>query len=220
MSIVITYETLFDLLRKEKSRDELQSLPERFYADVAAFLERKHAEAAGSGAAGQRASIEYENIKKIMRELYERRERKLLLLALNKARTEGALIDQSVLMPQEKALFETLVAELTKSKTDTLAMLGSAAPAIQTAVEQPTPAAPKTTPPPDPATATDAEGDDEKKVEKGAVADGTKVKFLSDVPKFYGPGKQLFGPYKAGDEAALPDKIAQILIRKKRAESL
>ncbi|MBR9702583.1 hypothetical protein GOV10_00975, partial [Candidatus Woesearchaeota archaeon] len=82
MAFVISYETLFELLRKEQSREDLQVLPEEFYADVLAFMHEKHAAEASDGSAGHRAEIEFRNIKKVLKELYERRERKILLLAL------------------------------------------------------------------------------------------------------------------------------------------
>ena len=39
--INITYETLFDLLRREKGREELQDLGETFSQDVVSYLEEK-----------------------------------------------------------------------------------------------------------------------------------------------------------------------------------
>ena len=39
--ITITYETLFDLLRREKSRDELQSLSPTFFIDFIDYLKDK-----------------------------------------------------------------------------------------------------------------------------------------------------------------------------------
>ena len=41
VEVNITYETLFDLLRRERSRNELQELEETFYEDVKKYLEEK-----------------------------------------------------------------------------------------------------------------------------------------------------------------------------------
>ena len=46
-----------------------------------------------------------------------------------------------------------------------------------------------------------------------------KVKFLSAVPKFLGKNKDVFGPFKEGDEAELPSKIVSILVKKGKVES-
>jgi DNA replication initiation complex subunit (GINS family) len=39
--VKITYETLFDLLRREKNRNELQQLDPSFYLDVVSYLKEK-----------------------------------------------------------------------------------------------------------------------------------------------------------------------------------
>ena len=40
--VVITYETLFDILRREKSRDELQELPISFFYDLMNYMNEKN----------------------------------------------------------------------------------------------------------------------------------------------------------------------------------
>ena len=39
--VVITYETLFEILRREKTREELQKLPDNFHNDVGKYLSDK-----------------------------------------------------------------------------------------------------------------------------------------------------------------------------------
>jgi len=39
--IVVTHETLFELFRREKSRDELQKLSATFFSDVASYIKSK-----------------------------------------------------------------------------------------------------------------------------------------------------------------------------------
>ena len=40
--VIITYETLYELLRREKSRKELQKLDPNFYQRVTNYLEEKN----------------------------------------------------------------------------------------------------------------------------------------------------------------------------------
>ncbi|HEX2556837.1 MAG TPA: hypothetical protein VHK86_00815, partial [Nitrososphaera sp.] len=47
-----------------------------------------------------------------------------------------------------------------------------------------------------------------------------QVRFIAPVPKFVGKDLRVFGPYEQGEQAELPDDIAQILIRKGRAQEL
>lgn len=215
VGMVITYETLFDILRKEKSREDLQVLPATFYEEVRAFLVQP------ARGAGELAAIEYQNTKKILRELYDRRERKLLLLALNKARTDSAIIDPSLLLPEELPLFATLVAALKRHKDDLLVpLLGRQ----QERVHAPVHPAPfsRPVPHPSPAVVNTAADDSLGARETMPVerADGARVKFLVAVPKFLGKDATVFGPFKAGDEAELPRQIADILLKKNRIEIL
>ena len=39
--VVVTFETLYDALRREKSRDDLQNLPKSFFTDVLVYLREK-----------------------------------------------------------------------------------------------------------------------------------------------------------------------------------
>lgn len=215
MSFAITYETLFDLLRKETSREDLQELPETFYGEVLDFMRKKQEDAAASGIAGQRATIEFENIKKIMKELYDRRERKILLLALNKARTESAIIDPSILLPQERTLFDKLVTSLRNNKKEVLDAL-FALEAVPKGIARPLSA--RDTP------SAQAEESQlpEKETPKAGSTDKSmlKVKFLNSLPKFLGPDKTVFGPYEKGAEAQLPAGIATVLIKKGRVEKM
>ena len=110
----ISYETLFEMLRIEKNRDDLQQLPSVFFDDVLAYLREKQQildesrvkEDLFSATERDKVSAEMANIKKILRELYERREKKIITMALNKSRTKSNIIDTSKLMKEEILLFQ------------------------------------------------------------------------------------------------------------------
>ncbi|MCX8147114.1 MAG: hypothetical protein N3D84_01455 [Candidatus Woesearchaeota archaeon] len=112
--VAITFDTLFEILRREKNRDELQQLNGSFFEDVIKYLEGKHNiiknQQSGLFATDEREKtlIQIQNIKKIIRELYDRREKKIINMAINKARTESSLVDTSALMKEERQLFESL----------------------------------------------------------------------------------------------------------------
>ena len=92
----ITYETLFEILRREKDKEELQKLSDSFFSDVIAYLEDKNKALKDvtlqSFADKKKFDEELENIKKILKDLYERREKKIVNLALNISRTKSNLI--------------------------------------------------------------------------------------------------------------------------------
>jgi len=102
MDINITFETLFDILRRERGKEELQELGETFIADLQNYLAAK---------AELGDSKQMENVTKIIRELYEKRERKVLMLALNKARAGSDLAPMDRFLPSEKKLYEAVAKE-------------------------------------------------------------------------------------------------------------
>ncbi|RJQ16862.1 hypothetical protein C4573_02240 [Candidatus Woesearchaeota archaeon] len=206
--IVITYEVLFDLLRREKNREELQELVPDFYEQVLAYLEEKQkmvthdSEVFGN----EKAKIQIANIKKIVKELYERRERKIINLALYKSRVKSNLIDTRALLHQEKDFFNDLTLLLNQTREtmlDTVLLMKKieahtphSTAEEATAREQPT--------------SSDEEKQDETKL----------IRFTHAVPKFLGTAMEIYGPFEEEDIANLPSKIAQVLIEKGRAEEI
>src|SRR4030042_5561573 len=122
VDIRINYETLFDLLRREKNREELQSLDKDFYEQVLAYLKEKKEALAKKGdelfasAEREKLKIQFQNIRRIIKELYERREKKIINMAMSKARTGSDVIDTSALLPSEKDFFDDQVSLFLKYK--------------------------------------------------------------------------------------------------------
>ena len=79
--MVITYETIFELLRREKDREALQKLEKTFFQDILGYLKEKkgimvNQESTLAGTEEKRKSEkQFENIKKLVREFYDRREK-------------------------------------------------------------------------------------------------------------------------------------------------
>ncbi|MBN1275377.1 hypothetical protein JXA12_03725 [Candidatus Woesearchaeota archaeon] len=232
--IKITYETLFDLLRRERNREELQKLDPSFYADVLAYLAEKQALLERHGpqrvydvsADAEKARIQFHNIKRILRELYDRREKKLVLLALSKVRTGAHVTDAQSLLPEERSLLDELTVLFSKHRVEVLEhVLRRAAPAEELPLATEEQASGQETPLRHPSSeespvprARSAAHDDSP--EEAALAGGGKVRFVKAVPRFAGGEGDVFGPFSPGDEASLPEKIAEVLVRKGRAEQL
>lgn len=113
--IVFTYETLFELMRREKSREDLQKIDSTFYNDVAAYLNDKAKSVAHPAdnifAEEDNVMLQKQtlNIKMLLRDLYECREKKIMHIALIKSRTQSSIIDTSALLEEEKQLFNDLL---------------------------------------------------------------------------------------------------------------
>ena len=209
--ININYETLFELLRIEKNRDDLQELPLNFFEDVLAYMrekqqildEGKQKEDLFSATEREKVITEMANIRKILRELYERREKKIISMALNKSRTRSNIIDTSKLLGEESKLFSMVVSLLDTFREGILLnVLDFRQPFVEEKKEM-------------------QETGQKNEPEKPAQPAGTKlVRFLHPVPKFIGKELESYGPFEEEDMATLPSDIADLLIGKGRAEEM
>jgi DNA replication initiation complex subunit (GINS family) len=227
----ISYETLFEILRIEKDKEELQKLNDTFFVDVIAYLRSKDISLISAAPETKRKlDDELENIKKILKDLYERREKKIVSLALDVSRTKSNLIDKSGLLNEEKELFDALISLLDNGRDNILKKiiesgdLGFKAPetAEEKEAEETKPEEPAQEPEvkaeeDEPETAAPEIPSTENKEEENATK---MIRFVSAVPKFVGKELEEYGPFEGEDVANLPAKIAKVLIEKGRAEEI
>ncbi len=198
----ITYEKLFDISRKEKGSEELQKLDKTFFKDLIGYINDKssiiHSKSDNtvfSKSEKEITSKQMENIKKLVNDLYMRREQKIMNLALMKSRTNSGLIDTSAMLDEEKRFFENLVKVLKDYKQSVVfKVLGGYEPIM-------------------PAQAR-LEHEDKSPAKK------VKIELTDDVPKFIGEEMEPYGPFSQGSTADLPEQIANILINKGRARKI
>jgi DNA replication initiation complex subunit (GINS family) len=126
--VVITYETLFELLRIEKNREELQKLSPTFFDEVLSYLgEKKKAfeskesqETIFASSEKEKTRLELENIRKILKDFYDRRERKIINMAMNKAKSGVFLVNTTSMLPSEKILFDAVSGMLSEFRKNIL----------------------------------------------------------------------------------------------------
>ena len=124
MTNLITYETLFEILQKEKARKELQKLEENFNSNFIRYLDEKASILNSQKSKDsifsnevQKTEKQVENIRKIIKDLYERRERKIVEAALFSSRNPKKVQQlESAMLPEEKDLFENLTKNLSNSR--------------------------------------------------------------------------------------------------------
>ncbi len=219
--INITYETLFDLLRREKSRAELQKLSETFFEDVNSYIKEKHAILEdqqikiGMSAIAEKEKTEKQikNIKSMLKGLFERRQQKIVEMAIIKSRTSSDTTDYSALLKEEREMFDELVELLNRFKKNLLVKLVTNQEFIEPKPEK---KEPELTKPKKLETA--EETGSEIKAEE---LEKTKlIRFIYSVPRFVGRHLEVYGPFEEDDTANLPEEIADILIKKGRAEEI
>jgi len=115
-NVNLTYEALFELVMREKNRAELQVLHPAFYADFVLYLKKKKEmlhesiplETLYQDTHVERLSKQVRNIKSLIRELYERREKKIIIMAMNQVRIDEEVIDKILFLPEELNFFNGL----------------------------------------------------------------------------------------------------------------
>jgi len=197
--VIITYDTLYEILRREKFRNELQLLDVEFFDNVLSYLNEKSVILDSQKNRDSIFSSEYkktertiQNTKKLLKELYEKREGKIVNLALLSSRTSLLDEDLSAMLPEERELYDELLITLNIfRKGIVLKLLSDEKPDIN-----------------------------QQKSIKSETIENKKslVRFLHAVPKFVGVDMNVYGPYDNHDIANLPSNIAEVLISKERAE--
>ena len=113
--VVITYETLYELLRREKFRQEIQKLDKDFFNDIIKYIKDKRDILESQKTKNNtfvskeidRTTNQLESIYRILKELYEKREGKIINMALLNSRSK-TVFDASLLLPEEIKFYENM----------------------------------------------------------------------------------------------------------------
>ncbi len=184
---LITYETIRAAHRAEKE-EILQSLPKNFFEAVRNWLEHKQSQRDTS------SLLEIENAKKLLEDIVNRRERKIMLAALRTIRGE---LPPANLTDKEREFFDRIVNELTEYRDKIKEETFGPTRTVEEKIEEV-----------------------RKTVEEIKINSMIMVKILSDIPKFVGTDMQAYGPLKSGEVVNLPKEIANLLVTRKVAENL
>ncbi len=241
----ISYETLFELLRREKTRDELQKLEDSFFDDLLEYLkekeeklevQRKKTDLFSIGEK-EKAEKQISNIRKILNDLYERRERKIVNMAMDCSRTNGGIVDTSAMIAIEKKFFQKNVNLFDSFRKGVLLnILELKEPDISgiTNTENDTEDSSEREETEDFRDAgeyKEKEGKEQeeekhkseehkKPQEKEPEPDKDKknLVFKEDIESFLGDDLEEYGPFEKGQTAELPTGVADILINNGKAE--
>ena len=201
---IITYETLYEILRREKLRPEIQELDESFYNKLTNYLKekkdilesQKNKESIFTSLEIQKTSKQIENIIKIITEIYEKRESKIIQLALLHSKNNSSFKERALMLKEERHFFDSILDTLMQYRSGILEnILKLELPEI-------------TNKPKD------------LKIDIEAKKKSKKVIFVEVVPEFVGLDLNNYGPYEKEDIGELPEEVADLLIRRKVAKIL
>jgi len=200
---LITYERLYEILRQEKYQEALQSLDKDFFQQVISYLHEKESilknqqEQNSIFAKGEveKTKKQVENVYKIIRDIYDKREGKIIQLALLSARDIKNILGSSSLLEEEEEFFKRCSSLFTQFRGDILSsLLEGKKPHLRHDTDL----------------LQEAKYNEKKQM----------VRFLEAVPQFLDTEMNKHGPFEEEEIAHLPLKISELLIKKQKAEAL
>jgi len=206
--INITYETLFEIMKREKDTADLQKLGPNFFGDVVSYLNEKKKllekdESLFSYEEKKKVERQIDNAKRIIKDIYERRVKKIINIGLVKSRTKSNVIDSSNFLESEKKFFNEIVKVLDGFRSDVINnVLEGAIPTVSRL------------------SINESSENNETKEEDSSESKTKLVRFLNAVPKFVGKELEEYGPFEEEDIANLPSEIADLLIGKEKVEEI
>lgn len=114
---MITYQEIYDILRREKYSEALQKFPEHFLKEVSSYIEEKKQmlDKQGSNLFSDTIRMtrkQLDNALAIIKEIFALRNKKVLNLAFTAAQTGVSKRDTENLLEEEKKLFELTTQQL------------------------------------------------------------------------------------------------------------
>jgi DNA replication initiation complex subunit (GINS family) len=194
----ITYEFLFEIMRSEKNSSELQKLPDNFYELVVEYIKEKQDllkkdDDLFSANEKKQVLTLLENLEKILTEIYNRREKKIIDLAIVKSKTKSGLIDTTNMLKYEVLFFEKVLITFDNFRNNLLTSALSARPIDMEFMS-----------------------DNAKTNQKSIIT----VRFLEDISKFVDEDMKYHGPFEKETIATLPLSVARILEEQNKLEIL
>jgi DNA replication initiation complex subunit (GINS family) len=205
--IIITYETLYDILRNEKSKSEIQQLPKNYITNLINYLNKKQEilesqekkKSIFTSTEVHKTRKQIESIQKIMKELYERRETKIIQSSLISSRTGIESEESSSMLLEEQEFYKILTKNLNHYRENVLHKLSvGQVPNIDIQESKPK----------------------DLKTNEKTIKSARKLKMLCNLPKFVGMDMESYGPYNNNQIIEIPNKTADFLIKQNKAEEI
>ncbi len=224
----ITFETFRKFQRKEKKNEKLQELPGDFFKTCVEWINRKQKKFEETS--NSTLLREIENVKNIVSDIFERRRKKILLLALHSVRSKKI---SKNLLPEEKEFFEKIVSNLRDLEKNLLEKVLKG----ETPEDKEKEEATKKEPCDDDEEEKGEEKEQEKKVVEKNVSSSPigkdsqnkklevsspesqkLIEITNDVDKFVATDENEYGPLEEGDVVTLPKEVARLLVEKDKAK--
>ncbi|HII15526.1 MAG TPA: hypothetical protein HA362_04405 [Nanoarchaeota archaeon] len=227
--VIITFDTLYDLARREKYRAEIQKVDAKFFDDVVKYFSEKQAiiesqeqkKSVFAAAELDKTRAQLREAKKLLADIYKWREDKIVQAAVFQSRCSGKAFDFSALLPEEIELFNLVQGTLTGHREKVLhALLSHELPKI-CCNKAP---APESADEPSDALKASAAGAPDLSLPKGLKTNTDKsdgsccITIKCQLPEFMGPDMNKYGPFNPDDQIEMPGMVAEMLVKSGNAE--
>src|SRR5437867_1041964 len=126
----ITFEMIRKIQMEEQTSPKLARLPENFFEKVNSYINQKKKISSNKG--DMKLTLELKNIERLVEDIYNRRERKILNQVIISARTD---MSPENLIAEEKEYFERVLNEVKNRREDYIKkILGDKADQIDTVI--------------------------------------------------------------------------------------
>lgn len=218
MAEMLTFEYLREVQKSERNEKSLHKLDPGFYQLAREYLDRKKKILSkSSDFAGSSEGWKMQHAQTVIREIFNRRENKILRFALLSARSD--VLPENML-PEEKKLFEDMSVSLKKFRKG----LGAVAALAEHEAEGVEDTEAKSEPAHE--EAKDGEQEEEKE-SKEALEEGSapaeslkRIVFLESMPRMAGPDGSAYGPFEKNSVGEVPERIAEILLGAGKAKEI
>lgn len=205
---IITYESIRSAHRAEKN-EQLAKLPEGFWQAVHSWILSKE------GRMDSNSLLEADSAKKLIEDIIQRRQRKIVTAALSTAR--GAAPPQGLTADEAKAFDQLVITIKSAGRAALEAVLGADAIVRERIEEAKRSMEELKMQPSNYGVATESTS----AAPDGALkAPARKVRLLSALPAVMGMDRQTYGPFDAGAITELPPDIVAILAARGEIEMI
>jgi len=226
--VPITYEDIYELLRAEKYSADLQPLKPQDLEKIKEYFKLKEELLKKQETSGtffdrskrDKIMTEIENAWRALRDLYERREKKIINRALFSSRSNFKLKDSTNMLAFEEKLYSLLIDLLKRNYKEFFENLGITIKYESEKSEQKNLKEGKELEKKEsPDKITDVEVDDAGEGEE-ILPKKKIIRFIENVEELISTDLQTYGPFEKGDVASLPEELASLLIQQKKAKEI
>ena len=211
-----SYDDIYEMLRTEKYSIDLQQISQEQMQKIREYLDSKKSllqKQKESGlfdkTAREHLKLELENARRALRELYERREKKVINRAIFTARSDFKIKDTTNFLAFEEKSYLSLLDILKESHVKFFSNFRAAGVEKVAVPEQEQQAsvpqaAPESLPP--------------QQIEPPVNL--REINITSSVPQMVGMDLAMYGPFKEADIVKVPEEIASLLLTQGKASEI